>query len=378
MEPHFSFLFWLHFRYLPKHGRSAPIFTARGYPGPSLTSRSNVWGEPTPLPAGYVSPDADLKLMAAWALRHLIRNPRPALNYEPVFFIRPLHFPPAPEGHDPIVPGDTDCRLDWEFIFMREISGSREGLDVEKGLRRRILGYVGKEGLAWVTPGARMEGQVYTGKEVPQEKEAWPWTTSKIIRSLSETYVRTGDVSSKELARKMFVALRKLASWDSGRAYFGGGGWRGGRWVTEAQWPPPFTALEPIVRYWEASGDREALDFAASLTEGMIASPELLARQNADILPSGEFHGHMHGTLNAVWGVAHLAARGRSGHFQQAWPTLGKKDFGFASKNIEPRAWRQRCQVRRAARRRSQRSFSSRWRAGFFVRRPRGVPAPSC
>ena len=130
--------------------------------------------KPAPLPPAYLSPDADLKLMAAWGLRHLIHNPRPALNYEPVFFIRPLHVPPAPEGHDPIVPGDTDCRMDWEFIFMREISGSREGLDVEKGLRQRILGYVGEDSLAWVTPGARLEGEVYAGKEVPQEKEAWP------------------------------------------------------------------------------------------------------------------------------------------------------------------------------------------------------------
>src|SRR4051794_38913014 len=42
--------------------------------------------KPTPLPPTYLSPDADLKLMAAWALRHLIHNPRPALNYEPVFY----------------------------------------------------------------------------------------------------------------------------------------------------------------------------------------------------------------------------------------------------------------------------------------------------
>jgi hypothetical protein len=72
-----------------------------------------------PLPSGYASPDADPRLMAAWALRHLIHNPRSALNYEPV--------PPTPEGHDSIVPGDTDCRMDWEFIFMRDITGSREG-----------------------------------------------------------------------------------------------------------------------------------------------------------------------------------------------------------------------------------------------------------
>jgi hypothetical protein len=38
--------------------------------------------------------------MAAWALRHVIHNPRPALNYEPVFFIRPLHVPPTLAGHE--------------------------------------------------------------------------------------------------------------------------------------------------------------------------------------------------------------------------------------------------------------------------------------
>ena len=118
--------------------KEPPYFHPSGLPGTVTDVAVQPVTEPKPLPPDYVSADADLKLMAAWALRHLIHNPRPALNYEPVFFIRPLHVPPAPEGHDSIVPGDTDCRMDWEFIFMREISGSREGLDVEQGLRRRI------------------------------------------------------------------------------------------------------------------------------------------------------------------------------------------------------------------------------------------------
>lgn len=281
-------------------------------------------GGTAPLPAGFVSPDADFTLMGAWALRHLIHNPRPALNYEPVFFIRPLHVPPAPEGHDPIVPGDTDCRMDWEFIFMRDVTRSQDGLDVERGLRRRILGYVGDDFLAWQTPGARMEGDVYKGAAVPEEKEAWPWSTGKIIRSLSETYVRTDDAASKELARRMFVALRGLASWDSGRAYFAGTAWRGGKWVVNAG--PPTAALEPIVRYWEATGDPEALEFATDLAEGMIASPEIQPR-SAYVLPTGEFHGHMHSTLHAVWGVAHLGAvRGNTRYVDWA-----KRTYDYAS-----------------------------------------------
>lgn len=257
------------------------------------------------LPPDYSSPDAEPRLMAAWALRHLIHNPRPELNYEPVFFIRPMHVPPTPAGHDPIVPGDTDCRLDWEFIYMRDITGSQLGRDVEKGLRQRILGYVGDDDLAWQTPGARMEGDVYKGAVVPEAKEAWPWSTGKIIHSLSETYVRTDDPNALNLAGKMFVALRGLASWDSGRAYFAGSAWRNGQWIVKET--SPSTALEPIVRYWEASGNPQALEFANHLAEGILASPELLP-EGRFILPNGEFHGHMHTTLHSVWGVAHLGA----------------------------------------------------------------------
>ena len=68
------------------------------------------------------SSDIDLPGMAHAAMNYLIRNPRPELGYEPVFQIKPLACPPAPVGHDPIVPGDTDCRMDWEFLYMRTMS----------------------------------------------------------------------------------------------------------------------------------------------------------------------------------------------------------------------------------------------------------------
>ncbi|HXW14700.1 MAG TPA: hypothetical protein VEN79_09345 [Terriglobia bacterium] len=291
---------------LPAGAQTTPQTTfsySSGLPGTITDAKVQPVGTLTPLPPGYKSPDADPTLMAAWGLRHLIHNPRPPLNYEPVFFIRPMHVPPTLAGHDPIVPGDTDCRMDWEFIYMRDITRSDAGRDVEKGLRQRILGYVGPDYLAWQTPGARMEGDVYKGAVVPEEKEAWPWSTSKIIRSLSETYVRTGDPDARDLAGKMFVALRQLATWDSGRAYFAGSAWRDGKWIVKDG--APTAALEPIVRYWEATGNPEALQFSTDLAEGMIASPELIPK-GTFILPSGEFHGHMHGTLHAVWGVAHL------------------------------------------------------------------------
>ena len=243
--------------------------------------------------------DVSLTAMADKAMNYLTHNPRKALDFEPVFQIKPLACPPAPLGHDPIVPGDTDCRMDWEYIFMREMSGSSEGLEVQQGLRKRVLGYVREDGLAWVPPGHFMEGEVYGGA-VPQGEIASTWATAKIIRSLSETYVRTGDRAALAKAREMFVGLSKLADWQQGRAVYegGSGAWKDGKWLRPQQ---PTAAVEQIVRYWEVSGDAEALDFAVALTEGLIATgPQL------KIEPSGKFNGHMHSTLHGVWGVAHL------------------------------------------------------------------------
>ena len=323
------FLFTAGVTLLHAQNTQAPLyFQPSGLPGIISDVSVHPVAEPKPLPKGAVSPDADLTLMAAWALRHLSRNPRPALDYEPVFQIWPMAVPPTPEGHDPIVPGDTDCRMDWEFIYMREMSGSREGLEVEKGLRRRILGYVEKDNLAWRTPGARMEGAVYRGEKVPEKKEAAPWTTSKIIRSLSETYARTGDAGSRELARNMFLALRKLATWDTGRAYYEGKGWRDGKWIVKAGRPTP--AIEQLVRYWEATGDQEALEFAIALAEGLIASPELIhdVTSRARVEPTGEFKGHMHSTLHSIWGVAHLGVvTGKPRYVDWA-----KKAYDYASR----------------------------------------------
>jgi len=302
------------------------VFHSAGLPGTISEVEVHPAADLTALPPDSVSPDADLRLMAAWALRHLSLNPRPTLNYEPVFFIRPLQVPPAPDGHDPIVPGDTDCRMDWEFKYMREICGSKQGMDVQTGLHARVLGYLGEDGLAWVPPGHYMEGEVYQGKEVSPQKVASTWATAKILLSLSDDYQRTHDEQALLTARKVFLALKRLAEWDSGRAYYpgGSGAWLNGKWVKPQL---PTAAVEPLVRYWEATQDAEALAFARAVAEGLLADPELLPPGRARILPTGEFHGHMHSTLHGVWGVAHLGVVTRDMRYVD-W---AKKVYDYAS-----------------------------------------------
>ncbi len=248
--------------------------------------------------------DLDLVEMAAVAMHYLTHNPRRHLDWECRFSIVPLNLPPAPEGPDPITLGDTDCRMDWEYLYMREMCGSSEGREVEEGVRRRILSYLREDGLSWVPM------HHYC---IPDLKDLEPaasvWATNKTLLSLSETHLRTGDSQAKALARKIFLALKGLASWDGGRAYYEGGTgpWRSGKWIDSFVTVTQPSTLEPVVRYWECTGDEEAGEFAVALGDGIIADLQRNLGDNR-ILDDGSFLQHVHAHGHAVWGVAHLGA----------------------------------------------------------------------
>ena len=178
-----------------------------GLPGVISDATVSDVGSLRPLPAKFSSPNIDLGKMARWSLHYLNRSPRPALNYEPVFFVRPMNVPPAPEGHDPIVPGDTDARMDWEYWDMREIIGEARIGEVEQQLHARVLAYLHQDGFAWVPPGHYLEGEVYKGAKVGSSEVVTTWATAKILRSLSEEYKQHPNELTKRLARQSFVAF---------------------------------------------------------------------------------------------------------------------------------------------------------------------------
>jgi hypothetical protein len=250
--------------------------------------------------------DIDLRRMAEWAMNYLIRTPRPEFDYEPVFQCHPRQCPPTPSGQDVVVPCDTDARLEWEWYFMRDISGSDVGREIEQHYHTRMRKYIDPQGVVWSHVGCYNENLIdaqYGG----QDRIIHIWGATKILKSLCEDYLRNGSPLSRELARKVMRALKRLAKWDpQGRCWFAAG-----MGALQADGTPvlnnwnhhPAPILEPLVTFYRTFRDQESIDFAIAYAEGILAAVQpggLVIEEN------GAFDGHSHATMHALWGLADL------------------------------------------------------------------------
>jgi hypothetical protein len=259
-----------------------------------------------PLDSQTTPTDIDLKRMAEWALHYLINTPRPEYNYEPVFQCYPLRCPPVPDRHDVVVPCDTDARMDWEWYFMRDITGSKAGKAVETAFHARMRAYIAEDGRVLAHPGCYNEGDidhVYTD----DDRVYHIWGATKILKSLSEDYSRTRNEESRILARKVMLALRAVTvSDDQGHCWLpaGMGALHLDGSVIPGGWNcHPAPIVEPLVTYYLACSDQDALQFAQAYADGIIAGCQ---PDGLHFAADGSFEGHSHATLHAVWGVAHL------------------------------------------------------------------------
>ena len=267
---------------------------------------------PAPRPASQRTPDVDLKRMAEWSLHYLINTPRPHLGYEPVFQCHPLKCPTAPDGHDVIVPCDTDARMEWEWYYMREISGSDAGRDVEQAFHRRMRAYVERDGTVLAPPGCYNEADIHARFE-RSDYVYHVWGATKILHSLALEHVLTGDADTKATARAVMERLRGLARWETHDG-------------TEACWLPggmtavkpdgslldsgwrkhPAPIVEPLLTYYGATGDQDGLAFARAYAEGIVRG---LQPDGIRFKADGRFDeplGHSHATMHALWGINHL------------------------------------------------------------------------
>lgn len=234
-------------------------------------------------------------------MNYFLRTPRPHLNYA-CRFANQLHdCPPGPQGEDIVADGDTDVRMDSTMSGLREVSGIAKEREVDEGLHGRILSYVGEDGLSQ-TPYAFSCAGDMPGETLVKSL----WTTGWTIRSLTERWLRGHEPGEAERARKMARALKRIASWDTGRAYYPGGFLLNGEWIggffgANSQF---YTVqIADLMHYATVLEDEEIADFAHALARGIVAGlPGRLGVRR--FRPDGSFTGHTHIHTRVLWGVA--------------------------------------------------------------------------
>ncbi len=252
--------------------------------------------------------------MAKAALNYLRGNPEPRRDYECRFSLGLLGIPntvpllPSNRwGFDPVSLGDTDCRMEWQYAHMREMSGQKEADAVERGVRAECGAICTTTITSVGSIPAPMSAK--RSKENGSARGRRPNFSTAWLRSSSgpaiEPFAAVPGRRSLLSRASRFGTVR--AAYYPGLAPFKDGQWLRSGWCADHSRNYPFI-VEPCVRYYEATGDSEALDFAKAVTEGFLAGSQKDQRELRVDPRTGAFLGHTHIHTHAAWGVAHLGA----------------------------------------------------------------------
>ena len=229
----------------------------------------------------------DPVLMARWSLNYLAGTVSEDHGFASSYGNWPLKMPPYSIGGDKIAIGDSEVRNALAFVLMREMSGIDLGARVQAGVRNRILAYQQPCGL--FNPPNHGDTDVL-------------WATAWMTRALIEEFATTGNREALSRAQRALKAVRKYAVEDGGKGLLRLAPPQSlavdGHVIRFAYRPNlDFCIVEPFVRYYEATGDREMLNVARGLAEGRLHG-----------FSRGHDSGHTHSYWHSLIGIAHLGA----------------------------------------------------------------------
>ncbi|MGN1052069.1 MAG: hypothetical protein ACI4SH_01605 [Candidatus Scatosoma sp.] len=240
-------------------------------------------------------------------------SPDPERNYECHFSNGMLGIPwdfpfcpPNEDAYDPISLGDTDVRMLMAFSCMREMAGEKSVGKTEKGLWKRVNGYVSKEG-------ACLAGsQAFCGQPVEGEW-ACLWGSSHIILLYCDAYERTGREMYKKSAIKSMNYWLNRADKKGDMLYFKNGNAPLGKdgplligWAKAHGRNYPYI-ISALLRVYEITKNTYYLDCAEAFGRGIVASVQKNMRELA-VKGDGSFFGHVPVHTKMLTGMAMLAA----------------------------------------------------------------------
>ena len=228
----------------------------------------------------------ELERLAQWSLNYLVGSVTAEKDFASSYGNWPLSMPPFAIGGDTIAIGDSEVRNLLAFVLARQMSGIRDGAEIQEGVKRRVLKCQHPCGL--FTPESHGDTDVL-------------WATAWVTRALLEEYATAGDRESLALAGKALQAVRRHAVESNSQGLLRLAPPKDllldGQPIHFAYRPElDFCIVEPMLRYYEVTGDREMLAVAQGLIDGRLAGY------------SQHDTSHTHSFWHGVISIAHLGA----------------------------------------------------------------------
>ena len=281
-----------------------------GAGGPALESEVALNGE------NYEAdvPDTlDLASRARIAINGLTRSVDPEHDYEHYFLI--LYMKDPPEMWHTGSGDMSCCNPKWSesLPMMRIMSGSELNVAIEQKMMDAMVGMIDADGLYAVPP--------------TKDHEAEPWRpvggssicafgNGRMMLAMIAWYERSRDPIWLERIRKMGQGLSKTAVHKDGYAFFpcmGGSGDEAEQNILKSSDGPVCQGqpIRALARYYELSGDKEALHFAGELVNFCMKEQLWTDREKQwkwiNAAEHGQHQGQPHSYTLALRGILEYA-----------------------------------------------------------------------
>jgi hypothetical protein len=280
--------------------------------------------------AGQVPDTLDLAHHGALSINGILGSLDPKVDYETVFWnILDVH--PAYMLHWSSMVSGVQPKYVEALPMLRQMSGSKQHLDIEKGFLEAMTRNASEDGLIYdrALPSRPWNVGVYYGRKDWNEDYANMAGAGRYLAGLTFMYQATGDEVWKQRARKTAERMLELAVVEGDKAWYPNPGLgndfsypRRSGWTTRkppldpkegAEGATMFYLYQPLrgfTRYYVLTGDDRFLALSRKfLNTGQLAA-FWQGMDNLDGRASyerGHFKGHLHGNLAAIRGVLDYA-----------------------------------------------------------------------
>ncbi len=260
----------------------------------------------------------NLENRVKFSLNFLTKNTDSKKGYLP-YFVTCFKHDPAEARHDWPDFGDLTGRYVNAFILARIMTGSDEGEEVEKDLKKLLLSYFNEgDGLCY-RPQLRQPYYSTVSRCMYDSHVAEGFDQAKAMTGLLSWFLSTGEDRVKRYLDRMVEGLFRVGIKKDKCFYYSRPVYEPGYRPEEQEAPLPqivyFGGVQifPLVRYYQETGNEKALEIASGLTRYIVYGSHSFGEDGSfsgisdDCFGGGVMDGHTHSRLGTVAGILRYA-----------------------------------------------------------------------